>query len=144
MSRPTNAYVGASMFRVWIQGITDPYTGFYKMAALTSGAELVEFKHGTDMSVRKMPGREDWEDLELERYWMGGDELWEWRQRIEAGIADVRTVRIDILRNDQTPVASFTLHQAYPLEWVLPGVDASKSEIMVEKIVLAFHSVTRG
>lgn len=141
MSNPTNNYIGSFHFRVHIEGITAPLNSFYKIGALTSAEEVVDMMHGTDRSVRKMSGRQDWDDLEMERYYEGIDELYAWRERIVDGHFDARTVRIDYLRADHSVVRSMALIESWPIKWVLPECDASGSQIAVEKLTLAYHAV---
>lgn len=141
MSNPTNNYIGSFHFRVHIEGITSPVNSFFKVGALTSAEEVVDMMHGTDRSVRKLSGRQDWEDLEMERYYEGVDDLYAWRERIVNGHFDARTVRIDYLRADRSVVRSMALIECWPIKWVLPECDASSSQIAVEKLTLAYDSV---
>jgi len=141
VSNPTNNYIGSFHFRVHVEGITAPINSFFKVSSLTSSEEGVDMMHGNDRSVRKMPGRQDWQDLEMERYYEGMDELYAWRQRIVDGHFDARTVRLDYLRADGSVARSMALMECWPIKWVLPECDAMGSHIAVEKVTLAYDSV---
>lgn len=141
MSNPTNNYIGSFHFRVTVEGINDPIDGFLKVGAITTTTENVDFKHGMDMSVRKAPGRTTYEDVVLERVYSGLDEFYAWRQGIEAGNIDRRTVSIEFLRPDHSTMRRYVLLNAYPSKWELPAMDASGSQTAVEKITMAVEKV---
>lgn len=141
MSNPTNNYIGSFHFRVTVEGINDPIDGFLKVSAITATTENIDFKHGMDMSVRKAPGRTTYDDITMERVYSGLDELYAWRQAIEAGNIDRRTVSIEFLRPDHTTMRRYVLLNAYPSKWELPAMDAGGSQTAVEKITLAVEKV---
>ncbi|MED5369395.1 MAG: phage tail protein [Myxococcota bacterium] len=143
MGNPTNNYIGNFHFRVHVEGITAPIASFYKVGALTSEEEVVTFMHGGDRAVRKMSGRQDWNDLEMERYYEGIDELYQWRERIVNGHFDHRAVRIDFLRSDHSVLRSMVLMESWPIKWSLPGMNAGSSEVAVETLTIAFDHVIR-
>lgn len=140
---PTNNYIGSFQFRVTIEGINDPLDGFIKVSALTSTTENIQFKHGLDRSVRKAPGRTNFEDITLERVYSGLDEFAQWRENIVNGNIDRRTVSIEFLRNDGTMVRKYSLYNAYPCKWVLPAMDAGGSNTAVEQITLSAERVVQ-
>lgn len=139
---PTNNYLGAHHFRVTIEGINDPLDGFVKVSPIVSTTENIEFKHGLDRSIRKAPGRTNFEDVVLERVYSGLDEFSAWRQRIVDGDVDRRTVSIEFLRPDgATVVRRYELYNCYPCKWELPEMDGGASNPAVEKITLAVEKV---
>lgn len=141
MSNPTNNYIGSFHFRVTVEGINDPLDGFMKVSSITSTTENVDFKHGLDSSVRKAPGRTTFDDVTLERVYSGLDEFYAWRQAIEAGNIDRRTISIEFLRSDHTTMRRYVLLNAYPSKWELPAMDASGSQAAVEKITISSEKI---
>ncbi|MED5373164.1 MAG: phage tail protein [Myxococcota bacterium] len=141
MSNPTNNYIGSFHFRVTIEGINDPLDGFLKVSKITSTTENMDFKHGLDSAVRKAPGRTTYDDITLERVYSGLDEFYAWRQAIEAGNIDRRTVSIEFLRSDHTTMRRYVLLNAYPSKWELPAMDASGSQAATEVITLSLENV---
>jgi phage tail-like protein len=141
MSNPTNNYIGSFHFRVTVEGINDPLDGFMKVSSITSTTENVDFKHGLDSSVRKAPGRTTFDAITLERVYSGLDEFYAWRQAIEAGNIDRRTVSIEFLRSDHSTMRRYVLLNAYPSKWELPAMDASGSQAAVEKITMESEKV---
>jgi len=119
MSNPTNNYIGSFHFRITVEGINDPLDGFMKVSSITSTTENVDFKHGLDSSVRKAPGRTTFDDVTLERVYSGLDEFYAWRQAIEAGNIDRRTVSIEFLRSDHTSGEDHNLLREHPAARVI-------------------------
>ncbi|MFH1466873.1 MAG: phage tail protein [Pseudomonadota bacterium] len=140
MSRPTDNYIGAFSYRVWISGISDPFDGFSKVSALTSASEPVEFKHGLDPTVRKMPGRLSYDDVTLERVYTGIDAFSEWRRRVEAGVEDPRVVTIELRHANREVLRRVILTEAWPVDWHLPEMDAGTSSMAIEAFTLNFGS----
>ncbi len=141
MSNPTNNYIGSFHFRITVEGINDPLDGFMKVSSITSTTENVDFKHGLDSSVRKAPGRTTFDDVTLERVYSGLDEFYAWRQAIEAGNIDRRTISIEFLRSDHSTMRRYVLLNAYPSKWELPAMDASGSQAAVEKITISSEKI---
>ena len=141
MSNPTNNYIGSFHFRITVEGINDPLDGFMKVSSITSTTENVDFKHGLDSSVRKAPGRTTFDDVTLERVYSGLDEFYAWRQAIEAGNIDRRTISIEFLRSDHSPMRRYVLLNAYPSKWELPAMDAWGSQAAVEKITISSEKI---
>lgn len=141
---PTNNYIGNFNFRVRVEGINDPLDGFLKVSPIISKTEEMTFKHGLDRTVRKSPGRTNFENITLERVYSGLDEFAQWRQRIIEGTIDRRTVSIEFLKPDGvTVVRRYELHNCYPASWELPSMDAGSSATSVEKIVLCAENVVQ-
>ena len=141
---PTNNYIGSYHFRITVEGINDPLDGFIKISPIRSVTEQVEFKHGLDRSVRKNPGRTNFENVVLERVYSGLDEFSAWRQNIVDGNIDRRTVSIEYLKPDGvTVVRRYEMYNCYPCEWELPELDAGGSNAAIEKITVCTERVVQ-
>ena len=88
---PTDNYVGSFQFRVYVEGINDPLDGFLKVSTCNSFSEPVEWMHGTNINIRKAPGRNNADDVILTRVYQGHDELARWRRWSEADRAQQLT-----------------------------------------------------
>jgi phage tail-like protein len=139
---PTNNYMGSHHFRVTVEGINDPLDGFIKISPIVSTTEQIEFKHGLDRSIRKNPGRTNFEDVVMERVYSGLDEFSAWRQRIVDGEIDRRTVSIEFLRPDgATVVRRYEMYNCYPSKWELPEMDSGASNAAIERITMSTEKV---
>ena len=146
---PTEELYGGFMFLLEIQGIIGDTRvivgGFKSVSGMDSETEIIEFKQGNDMVVRKKPGRTTYANIVLERGYTATDDLWQWRKNIEDGKIDRRSGSIIILDNDgQTEVARYNFYEGWPCKWYVPDMDADKSSMAIEKIEIAVEKIERA
>ena len=146
---PTEELFGAYHFLLEIQGVINDNKiivgGFKSVAGMDSETEIVEFKQGNDMVVRKKPGRTTYANVVLERGYTATDDLWQWRKNIEDGKIDRRAGSVIILDQDgTTEVARYNFYEAWPCKWNVPDMDSDSSSMAIEKIELAVEKVERA
>jgi len=146
---PTEELYGGFMFLLEIQGIIGDTRvivgGFKSVSGMDSETEVIEFKQGNDMVVRKKPGRTTYANIVLERGYTATDDLWQWRKNIEDGKIDRRSGSIIILDNDgQTEVARYNFYEGWPSKWYVPDMDADKSSMAIEKVEIAVEKIERA
>ena len=145
---PTEELFGAYHFLLEIQGVVRDNKvivgGFKSVAGMDSETEVIEFKQGNDMVVRKKPGRTTYANIVLERGYTATDDLWKWRKNIEDGIIDRRSGTLTCLDQDlSTIVAQYNFYEAWPAKWYVPAQDSTTSEMAIEKVELAVEKVER-
>jgi phage tail-like protein len=112
---------------------------------MDSETEVIEFKQGNDLVVRKKPGRTTYANIVLERGYTATDDLWQWRKNIEDGKIDRRSGSVIILDNDgQTEVARYNFYEGWPCKWYVPDMDADKSGMAIEKVEIAVEKIERA
>jgi phage tail-like protein len=136
-------------FLLEIEGVSDDTSnivgGFKSVSGMDSSTEIIEFKQGNDVRVRKKPGRTTYSNIVLERGYTATDDLWEWRKNIEEGTIDRRSGAIIILDHDgSTEVARYEFFEGWPCKWNVPDFDASSSGMAIEKIEIAVEQVKRS
>ncbi len=136
-------------FLLEIEGITgDAKTvvgGFKSISGMDSSTEIVEFKQGNDIRVRKKPGRTTYSNIVLERGYTATDDLWEWRKAIEEGSIDRRSGAVIILDHDcETEVARYEFFEGWPCKWNVPELSSDQSGMAIEKIEIAVEQVKRS
>ena len=146
---PTEELYGGFMFLLEIQGIIGDTRvivgGFKSVSGMDSETEIIEFKQGNDIVVRKKPGRTTYANIVLERGYTATDDLWQWRKNIEDGKIDRRSGSIIILDNDgQTEVARYNFYEGWPCKWYVPDMDADKSSMAIEKVEIAVEKIERA
>ena len=146
---PTEELYGAYNFLLEVTGITQDNKiiigGFKSMSGMDSETEIVEFKQGNDKVVRKKPGRTKYNNIVLERGYTATDDLWLWRKNIEDGIIDRRSGAVIILDQDlETEVARYNFYEGWPAKWYVPAVDATQSQMAIEKVEIAVEKVERA
>ena len=145
----TEELFGSYNFLLEITGIIGDTTvlvgGFKSISGMDSETEIVEFKQGNDMIVRKKPGRTTYSNIVLERGYTATDDLFMWRKNIEDGKIDRRAGSVIILDQDgQTEVARYNFYEAWPCKWYVPDMAADASNMAIEKIELAVEKVERA
>jgi phage tail-like protein len=146
---PTEELFGAYNFLLEIQGVINDNKvivgGFKSVAGMDSETEIVEFKQGNDLVVRKKPGRTTYANIVLERGYTATDDLWQWRKNIEDGKIDRRSGSVIILDQDgQTEVARYNFYEGWPCKWNVPDLDSDSSSMAIEKVEIAVEKVERA
>ena len=146
---PTEELYGSYHFLLEIQGVINDNRvivgGFKSVSGMDSETEIIEFKQGNDMIVRKKPGRTTYSNIVLERGYTATDDLFMWRKNIEDGKIDRRAGSVIILDQDgQTEVARYNFFEGWPCKWEAPQMDSESSSMAIEKIELAIEKVERA
>jgi phage tail-like protein len=146
---PTEELFGSYHFLLEIQGVISDNKvivgGFKSVTGMDSETEIIEFKQGNDLVVRKKPGRTTYANIVLERGYTATDDLFQWRKNIEDGKIDRRAGSIIILDQDgQTEVARYNFYEGWPCKWNVPDMDADSSSMAIEKIEIAVEKVERA
>jgi phage tail-like protein len=146
---PTEELFGNYNFLLEIQGIINDTKvivgGFKTVSGMDSETEVIEFKQGHDMVVRKKPGRTTYANIVLERGYTATDDLWQWRKNIEDGKIDRRSGSIIILDQDgQSEVARYNFYEGWPCKWFVPDMNSDASAMAIEKIEIAVEKVERA
>ena len=146
---PTEELYGSYHFLLEIQGVISDNKiivgGFKSVSGMDSETEIIEFKQGNDLIVRKKPGRTTYSNIVLERGYTATDDLWQWRKNIEDGKIDRRAVSVIILDQDgQSEVARYNFYEGWPCKWNAPEMDSDSSSMAIEKIELAIEKVERA
>ena len=146
---PTEELYGSYHFLLEIQGVINDNRvivgGFKSVSGMDSETEIIEFKQGNDLIVRKKPGRTTYSNIVLERGYTATDDLWQWRKNIEDGKIDRRAGSIIILDQDgQTEVARYNFYEGWPTKWNVPELDSDSSSMAIEKIEIAIEKVERA
>ena len=146
---PTEELFGAYNFLLEIQGIIGDTKviigGFKSVSGMDSETEVIEFKQGNDMVVRKKPGRTTYANIVLERGYTATDDLWQWRKNIEQGKIDRRAGSIIILDQDgETEIGRYNFYEGWPCKWYVPDMDADSSAMASEKVEIAVELIERA
>lgn len=134
----------APLFRIQLVVDSQVFDGFNGVSGLTSENEIVEFREGTDDTIRKLPGRTHYGDITLKRGVTGIDELWLWRQAIADGEAtDRRNGSIIIYDQEGAVVSRWVFTNGWPAKWNMPSIDAGGTTIATETITLAVERIEK-
>ncbi len=130
---------GAFNFLVQIDGID--VAGFSEASGLESTVDVIEYRNGSDTTVRKLPGLTKYTNLVLERGLTASRDLWNWHKAILDGQMDRRPVTISLLNEAREEVHRFTFRSAWPCRWSGPHFDAGRSAVAIETLEICHEGL---
>ena len=139
--RPTNH------FRLQVGG-KEAIGQFREVSGLDTESEIIEQKevdaNGRPVIV-KVSGNPKWSNIELKRGVDTNKSLYEWRRMVEdEGPDKARTdCTLELLDYDGSPIASYSITQAWPVKYTGASMNAGSNEIAVEGITLAHEGFER-
>jgi phage tail-like protein len=139
--RPTNH------FRLQVGG-KEAIGQFREISGLDTESEIVEQKevdaNGRQVTI-KVSGGDKWSNIELKRGVDVDKGLYEWRRMVEdKGPDGARTdCTLELLDYDGSPIATYTITQAWPVKYTGVAMNAGSNEIAVEGITLAHEGFKR-
>jgi phage tail-like protein len=139
--RPTNH------FRLTVGG-KEAAGQFREVTGLDAENEIVEEKHINAQGlpeIMKVPGGMKWSNIELKRGVDIDKGLWEWRYQVEtAGPDAARTdCTLELCDYDGSPIATYTILQAWPSKYTGAAMNAGANEIAVEAVTLCHEGFKR-
>ena len=139
--RPTNH------FRLTVGG-KEAAGQFREVTGLDAENEIVEEKHINAQGlpeIMKVPGGLKWSNIELKRGVDIDKGLWEWRYQVEtAGPDAARTdCTLELCDYDGSPIATYTVLQAWPSKYTGAALNAGANEIAVEAVTLCHEGFKR-
>jgi phage tail-like protein len=134
-------------FLVFFGQTSLPVAGVSKVGGLKRSADVIEYKAGGDMIIRKGLGRVKYEPIMLERGITHDQDFATWanaHQRLDHGhpvqsLGSLRkpTIRIELLNEQGLTVIRYVVHRCWVSEYqALPDLDAGSSAIAIEHIKL--------
>ena len=115
---------------------------FQKVSGLALEIEVVEYRTGSDLLSRKLPGRPHYPNAVLRRGVTGSLGLYEWIAQVRDGDPGARrTVRIVLLNEVQTPVMSWVLRHAWPTKYEGPTLNGTANDVAIEELVLCYDGL---
>jgi phage tail-like protein len=122
-----------------------PAAGFSRVSGLDQEVELLTYRAGNDRTSasRLVPGLVVNPTLTLERGLVGSLDLQEWIRTVtNEGAAAARDLAVDLLGEDRSPVYRWLVRGAVPTALRGPTLDANRSALAIETLVLRAVSVT--
>lgn len=123
-------------FLVEIDGVE--VGGFSEVSLPTAEVQVVEYREGADRqsSARRLPGRVSYGRLVLRRGFAGNATLFQWWQSVAEGAVDRRNVRIVLLDEGRSPVATWQVRRAWPAKLESSDLDALGNDVVIETLEL--------
>jgi phage tail-like protein len=111
---------------------------------LSAQLEILEYKDGDDLQIRKRPGRASYGDVTLKKGVVESSALWDWWQSLSDGKVERKKISVILADEKGNETLRWVLHECWPSRWELaarpdpdgPGVLFEAITFVVEKIEL--------
>jgi phage tail-like protein len=138
-------HIGDYNFVITIDGIEAG--AFKKCDGLSVDIDVVEYRDGMSPYPLKRPGMRRFGDIKLTKGQTTNRALWDWCESIMSGKIDPRGGAIEVIPEDGDDGCPITIYQftgAWPKKWSGMKLDGMGKGALVEEIVLAVESLSRG
>lgn len=135
-------------FRVSWDGRT--VAALSKMSAIKKATEAIEWRAAADAGiVRKMPGRTKFEGVTFEQGLTHDRQFLEWANQVNNPLGEAanslvnyrKTVRVEVLNMQGTPVMAFNLFRAWVSEFqALPEMDANANAVAIQTLKVEYEN----
>ena len=118
---------------------------FSEVSGLNVSTTAIEYREGSDKqyTTLKMPGLRKYNNVTLKRGTMAKDHgFFAWFDKINNNTVERRSIKIMLLNEDHEAVITWTLNNAFPVKYDPGSLNASKGEVLIESIELAYESFT--
>lgn len=117
---------------------------FSEVSGLSSDGEATDYREGTDVSltVRKLPGLRNYNNVTLKRGITQSDALWSWYENIVNGVDDRRNCVIILMNEERNDVIRWSLENAFINRYEVSTLNASGNEVAMETVELVHEGLT--
>ena len=134
-------HVGNYNFLVEIDGVE--VASFTQVDGLESITDVIAYRDGADITLRKMPGRTHYSNIVLKRGVTSSDELWQWRKTVTDGRLERKNGSIVILNESREAVVRYNFFEGWPCRWKSSALDAASGSTLIEELEIAIEGLDR-
>lgn len=122
--------------------------GFSEVSGLEASMEPETYEEGgVNAYTHQLPTRMEYENLELQRGLTDDMNLWEWVMQAtndppRPDGPERKTVRILLHDTTGEEVIGWECHEALPVRWAGPDLEASGGSVAIETLELAHHGLS--
>ena len=127
-------------FLVEIDGIES--AAFSEVSGLEVTLDVIEYRSGVDLSVRKIPGLPTYSNITLKRGFTENTEMWKWFQR-SLFRAEHRPLNLAIvqLNSEREPAMRWEIYNAWPTRYKGPVFNALAAGVAIEELELVHEGL---
>ncbi|NUN12893.1 MAG: phage tail protein [Myxococcales bacterium] len=118
--------------------------GFTEISGLTQENQPIEYRDGSfpEYSSIKMPGLRKFNNITMKRGIVKGDnDFFKWLSTVKYNKVERRDVIISLLNEDQKPVMTWKVHNAFPVKVEGPQLKSTGNEVAIESIEIAHEGL---
>lgn len=130
-------------FLVEIDGIVQ--AGFSECSGFGSSVEVVEYREGGDVAtVRKLPGKDTYDDITLKWGVTDSRELYDWHRAAINGQIERKNGSIIMQDDVGQEKVRYNFFNAWPHKWTGASLSAKGNEVAIDTLALACEGVERA
>jgi phage tail-like protein len=126
-------------FVVEIEGITQ--ATFAEAILPAAWAEVIEYREGSSLHARKLPGRIHYANVVLRWGLTTSHELYDWWRTVETGAVQRRQVAITLLADDGSESQRWIVRNAWPAKLGPVTLNADSPDVAIETLELANEGI---
>ena len=116
--------------------------GFTEVSGITMESDIIEYREGSDVRMRKLPALPKFGNITLKRGYTTSKALWEWRLSTLNGETQRHNGAIILQDEKRQPALRWEFFEAWISKYEGPALNASTNEAAIESIELAVENVT--
>lgn len=128
------------MFRIAIEGLPTEI-GFQKVSGLSREIEVVEYLEGMFTHAHKLSGREKFTELTLERGMFADTTLEDLFKKVLTDSVSRTTITLSYLDRVGEVKRQYVLEEAWASKWEAGDLDATTSDVLIEKATIQFETI---
>lgn len=118
--------------------------GFSEVSGFDASIDVVEYREGDMVQTpMKIPGLKKYGNITLKQGLTDSTVLYDWIITGVNGAVERKTITITLLDQEEAPVASWQVINAWPTKYTAPDFNATSSEIAIESLEIAHEGMTR-
>jgi phage tail-like protein len=141
-TRRTFDHLGSCKFLIEIDGV--PQAAFTAVEGMEAHTDVITFADGSDMKLRKRPGRTSYSNLVLKRGFVNSDQLWKWYKSVIDGKVERKAGSLIILDESMNEVLRYNFFEAWPCRWKSFVMDACASGTLVEEVEIVVEKIEKA
>ena len=130
-----------------VTGVSATQIGFAEATLSDISIAKTSYREGPDdLSMRTLSGLVSYGEVTLKKGLTPSLDLYNWIQMVlqkGQGSSTRKNLTISLIDASQSPVASWNLNNALPIQHSISGFNASNTEVVIETLVLDIGSIER-
>jgi phage tail-like protein len=136
---PRNDPLPDSKFRVEIDGLVS--SSFAEVSGIRLTTDVIEYRDGTDINIRYLPGLNKVGDITLKRGVTGDSDLWDWYEEVRSGADARKNMAVIIMDHGRIDRVRYTFEDCFPIVYEGPSLDSTPGDIAYESLTLQCEQV---
>jgi len=115
---------------------------FMEASGLEAEQPPIEYRNGTDLAIRKLPGFPKFTNITLKRGIIGDLAFWNWILAGMKGQVQRKNGSIVLLDENRQEVTRWNFKRGWPCKWTGPGLNAKNNEVAMETLEICHEGLS--